>query len=706
MFVLFWIVLLIVHMCFQKIDRGTGALGRRIECSNFTIEDFDKCDYVEQIETSTNDLTFVQLNVRGITNKKLKITQLLESCIKGREVDVILLCETWLTPFYLTIAIPGYDFYHIDRSNKRGRGVGILVSNRLKHKQRPDLELKCSSLENLTIEIVLRNKKTVICTSLYRPPHTNASEFIKEFSDLVCKFKSKRDCVMVIGLDHNLDFLKSEIHSPTKLFIERILDLELYPTVSHPTCIMKNTATLIDNILISQNMVEKYSCNVVLDNISDHLPSILSLKGLNIAKTEPIKITSRDTRECNIQALTRELMNVDWTETFEADDVNLGMKRLHEHLVAEVDHHLPVRTRQIKYKNLQREPWVSAGLLCYIQRSKNLYAQSLKKGGTAKDCIVYKEYSNLLTKLKRAAKKMYYESKCEEYKFKTKKLWTVINEICNKNNDKPSAIEYLKIGNLHEYNADKISNHLGKYFSDVGKVFAEKIPIPNQDIKNYLSLIKRNQSSLMLTPVCEQEIAKIISKLPVKHSSGYDNISNVLLKRLSSVLSLILCKLCNMSLTTGTFPDAMKIAEVVPLYKGKNPHEECNYRPISLFTTMSKILEKVIYTRVYGFLNNTGQIYNSQYGFRAKHSCDHAASEVISEVLKNSKKNKYTVGLFLDLSKAFDTLDHQIVLKKMELYGVHGVGLNWFESYLKNKTLRVKCTTTSKAVKQNLTCIQ
>ena len=174
----------------------------------------------------------------------------------------------------------------------------------------------------------------------------------------------------------------------------------------------------------------------------------------------------------------------------------------------------------------------------------------------------------------------------------------------------------------------------------------------------------------MLTPVCEQEIAKIISKLPAKHSSGYDNISNVLLKRLSSVLSPILRKLCNMSLTTGTFPDTMKIAEVVPLYKGKNPYEECNYRPISLLTTMSKILEKVMYTRVYGFLNNTGQIYSRQYGFRAKHSCDHAVSEVISEILKNSEKNKYIIGLFLDLSKAFDTLDHQIVLTKMELYGV------------------------------------
>ena len=208
-----------------------------------------------------------------------------------------------------------------------------------------------------------------------------------------------------------------------------------------------------------------------------------------------------------------------------------------------------------------------------------MYATSIRRNATDKDHIVYKDYSKLLPKLKHFAKKLYYESKCEEYKSNTNKLWKVINEICSKNNDKTSTIDYLKIGNLHEYNADRISNHFGKYFSKVGKVFAKKIPDPKKGINEYLSVIDRNQSALMLTPVTEREIVKIINKLPVKHSSGYDNISNVLLKKLNKVLSPIICKLCNMSLSTGTFPDVMKIAEVVPLYKGKNPHEECNYRP-------------------------------------------------------------------------------------------------------------------------------
>ena len=108
----------------------------------------------------------------------------------------------------------------------------------------------------------------------------------------------------------------------------------------------------------------------------------------------------------------------------------------------------------------------------------------------------------------------------------------------------------------------------------------------------------------------------------------------------------------------------------MPLHKGKSPHVETNYRPFSLLTTVSKVLEKIMYSRVYSFLDDTYHIYKSQYSFRARHSCEHAIPKFISDILKNNKNRKHTIGLFLDLLKAFDTLDHTIVLEKMELYGI------------------------------------
>ena len=160
----------------------------------------------------------------------------------------------------------------------------------------------------------------------------------------------------------------------------------------------------------------------------------------------------------------------------------------------------------------------------------------------------------------------------------------------------------------------------------------------------------------------------------------------------------ILCEplsiITNQSMHTGIFPDLMKLAEVVPLYKSKSRGNETNYRPISLLTTMSKVVEKVVYERVYQFLVKTGQICETQYGFRPKHSCEHAITQVIGSTLKNLECNKKTIAVMLDLSKAFDTIDHKIMIQKLELFGVRGVCLSWFRSYLENRQMRVKCRVT------------
>ena len=216
-----------------------------------------------------------------------------------------------------------------------------------------------------------------------------------------------------------------------------------------------------------------------------------------------------------------------------------------------------------------------------------------------------------------------------------------------------------------------------------------------KDISYYLSCIRQNELSIFLTPCAPSELGKLIDGLPNKTSSGYDNISNILLKKLKNELLTPLTLVFNQSLQQGIFPDAMKIAEVIPLYKGKERYLESNYRPISLLTTMSKILEKIVCNRVYDFLTRTGQIVPTQYGFREGHSCDNAVSHLVGKVLKNQENKMDTVAIYLDLSKAFDTLDHNIVLEKMYQYGIRGETYNWFKSYLSNRKLRVKCAVTS-----------
>ena len=143
----------------------------------------------------------------------------------------------------------------------------------------------------------------------------------------------------------------------------------------------------------------------------------------------------------------------------------------------------------------------------------------------------------------------------------------------------------------------------------------------------------------------------------------------------------------------GSFPERMKKAEVIPLYKGKDMDNMINYRPISLLITLSKLLEKIMHTQLYGYLEHNHLLYPSQYGFQTRRSCEQAITELVSYILQSKNHNEHCASIFLDLSKAFDTLDHSILLRKLERYGVRGSTLDWFASYLKDWSLVAKITT-------------
>ena len=320
-----------------------------------------------------------------------------------------------------------------------------------------------------------------------------------------------------------------------------------------------------------------------------------------------------------------------------------------------------------------------------------MYKQCIHKDSTDSVNEQYKHYRNYLNKLKRQAKLSYYQTLCTNLKNNTKKLWEIINTTISKSSNKSCILKKLKVGNIMYDSATDIANSLGSYFATVGTKFANAIKPPNIKVSAYTRKITRNQNSLFLVPTTSTEISSLIGALPNKSSSGFDQINNKLLKIICVEISKLLEIIFNESLNSGIFPEKMKMAEVIPLYKGKSKFEPCNYRLISLLLTMSKILEKLLYKRTYAFLDNNNQIYHSQFGFRSKHSCENAIGDLVSQILKNQQQNKHTAALFLDLLKAFDTLNHELLLNKLEIYGVRDIALDWFRSYLSGRTMRLKC---------------
>ena len=196
---------------------------------------------------------------------------------------------------------------------------------------------------------------------------------------------------------------------------------------------------------------------------------------------------------------------------------------------------------------------------------------------------------------------------------------------------------------------------------------------------------------MYLYPATEHEVESLLRKLPNKNSSGHDNISNTLLKALSNSIITPLTVVFNKSLEEGEFPLSMKKADVVPLYKSKRKDIRTNYRPISLLLTISKLLEKVMYRRTYNFIDSNGLLFKSQYGFRSNHSCEHAVGELVGNIVKNGENSKHTIAIFLDLSKAFDTISHNTLLRKLYIYGIRGKVHDWFKHYLQDRSMHVKC---------------
>ena len=240
----------------------------------------------------------------------------------------------------------------------------------------------------------------------------------------------------------------------------------------------------------------------------------------------------------------------------------------------------------------------------------------------------------------------YYHDKSAEYRANTKKLWELMNGIINKTKHRGCSISYISVDGVKMYSKKIIADEFVRFYAKLGELLAGKINQSTVTSADYISQIPRLVDSLVLAETNPTEIERIMSALPNKTSSGHDRVSNILLKQLGQSLSYPLGIIFNQSIATGSFPSLMKIAEVIPLYKGKEEDLIVNYQPVSLLMTIPKVLEKIIYKRLYKFLTKHHILYDSPYGFRSKHSCEHTILEMVGCLLQARNEGKYCTGIF------------------------------------------------------------
>ena len=632
------------------------------------------CNSVNDFDINTFSL--LHMNIRSLNMHFNDLQQFLDGIHKP--LSVIGLSETWLShDNMLPFSLDAYNFIFNNRQGRAGGGVALYLQKHFHYNIINDISISNDYVETLFIEISIPAHKNIIVGVLYRKPSGNVNEFMSFLSDVLHHnpIFNNKDCFLM-G-DYNIDLLKQDIQQ-SKDLLNLFLTASYLPLITKPTRVVDGaSATLIDNIY--SNVIPHPESHIILSDITDHYP-ISAHYQVSHSVDNACNFRRKITNE-NLVRLIAHLDNIDWSPLYHDVNIDSVYDTFCNILNEQFDTYIPMQKVSNNYKKIPRLPWISKSLLRSINRKNNLYYKS-KLLGTAGARKKYTSYKNTLLRIIRLSKKTYYEKSLALYKHDMQNTWRIIKRAMNihKNNDDLSNIYH---NNVFIDDKTTMANVFNNYFSSIGENLARDIPPSNRQFHNFLD--QPNPDSLFFLPTNRYEILKIVAKLQNKKSSGHDGVNNFAFKKI--ILSIVdpLVHIFNLSITQGYVPNSMKIAKVIPLFKTGERHHVNNYRPISLLPSFSKVLEKIIHLRTVSFFKYHDLLSNTQFGFRENHSTIHALLSFVYKAAHSFDSSRSMIGVFLDFSKAFDTINHDILLYKLSHYGVRGKALEWFRSYLSNR---------------------
>lgn len=607
-------------------------------------------------------VNILHINIRSVNHNFDEFTVLLSNL--SIIPEIIVLSECWLSKAPTHPTLSGYVGYHTLKNTNQNDGVIVFVKTSITHivteSHVQDANCLICKIESLNLVIV----------ALYRPPcNRNIDNFLDSLENTLASLSSYKN-VVLLG-DININIIPAQLNSMANDYLNLAALHGLLPTHNLPT----RDKSCLDHVLLKSSL--RTSTLIIESSITDHLPVLFSMETTlrpNKRKSHFVKV--------DYDSVYADVTKTDFTQLLNTSDPNVAA----EILITSVGSIIQMHSRIIRppSKLVIFKPWITIGLLRCIRNRDSMSKQLKINPDNYTLKITFLRYRNFCNKLLKRLKHNFENNELRKARKNPRSTWKIVKNITCTESIKQSPVELL---NIDRDNLKSV-NLVNEYFSRIGSDLAVQID-PN--IQNYqLPSDNINANSFVLLPTDESEVDVVIKSLRKDAAVGWDAIPAHLLQRCSKTLVPILTHICNISMAEGIFPKSFKRAVVHPIFKSGDRDSVNNYRPISVLPALSKILEKLLDTRLRNFLQKNSILAPNQFGFRVGISTEDAVASLVDQIVNTLDSGQKCLSIFLDLTKAFDTVSVPHLLLKMERMGIRGYALRIFKDYLSSRTQCVK----------------